>query len=62
MADERDRDKYRDDDDMRDPLPPDERTGTKPDTKNEARGKARENVGNTARNTARDRDGLQGSE
>lgn len=62
MADERDRDEYRGDDDVRDPLPPDERIGTKPDTKNEARGKARENVGNVARNTALDRDGLQGSE
>lgn len=62
MTDERDRDKYRDDDDMRDPLPPDERVGTKPDTKHEARGDARENVGNTARDTAADRERLQGSE
>jgi hypothetical protein len=42
------RDRYRDNDDVRDPLEPDERVGTSPDTKNEARGDARENVGNTA--------------
>ncbi len=42
------RDKYRDDDDVRDPVGPDDRMGTSPDTKNEARGDARENVGNTA--------------
>ena len=43
-----DRDRYRDNDDVRDPLAADERMGTSPDTKNEARGDARENVGNTA--------------
>jgi hypothetical protein len=43
-----DRDKYRDNDDVRDPLPPDERVGTKSDSKSEARGDARENIGNTA--------------
>ena len=42
------RDRYRDDDDVRDPLAADERVGTSPDTKSEARGDARENVGNTA--------------
>jgi hypothetical protein len=42
------RDKYRDGDDMRDPLPPDQRVGTKSDSKSEARGDARENIGNTA--------------
>ena len=46
------RDPYRDNDDVRDPLPADQRAGTKPDTRNEARGDARENVGNTARDTA----------
>ena len=45
------RDKYRDDDDMRDPVPADQRSGTKPDTKSEARGDARENVGRNARGT-----------
>ena len=43
-----DRDKYRDNDDVRDPLPPDQRVGTKSDSKSEARGDARENIGNTA--------------
>lgn len=46
---------------MRNPLPPDERVGTKPDTKHEARGDARENIG-TARDTAADWERLQGSE
>jgi hypothetical protein len=45
-----DRDKYRDNDDMRDPTS--DRVGTDPDTKAEARGDAREAVGNTARETA----------
>ena len=43
-----DRDKYRDNDDERAPLGPDDRVGTKSDSKSEARGDARENVGNTA--------------
>lgn len=45
-----DRDKYRDNDDMRNPLR--DRAGTDPDTRSEARGDAREAVGNTARDTA----------
>ena len=49
--DDRDRDKYRDNDDMRDPLPSDQRIETKPDTKSEARGDARETVGRNARGT-----------
>jgi hypothetical protein len=48
----RDRSPYRDNDDVRDPLPSDERAETKPDTKPEARGDAREAVGNTARDTS----------
>ena len=44
----RDRDAYRDGDDVREPPGADERMGTSPDTRNEARGDARENVGNTA--------------
>lgn len=48
---DRPRDKYRDDDDVRDPTPPEDRSDTSPDTKSEARGDARENVGNTARGT-----------
>jgi hypothetical protein len=46
-----DRDKYRDNDDMRDPVPGDERLGVKPDSRSEARGDARETVGNNARGT-----------
>jgi hypothetical protein len=45
-----DRNKYRDNDDQRDPVI--DRTETKPDTKSEARGDAREAVGNNARGTA----------
>jgi hypothetical protein len=55
-----DRDKYRDNDDMRDPL--EDRAGTKPDTKAEARGDAREDVGNTARGTAADPTGPEGND
>lgn len=51
------REKYRDGDDVRDPIPDDQRLGTKSDTKSEARGDARENVGDTARGTAADRVG-----
>jgi hypothetical protein len=45
------RDHYRHNDDVRNPLGPDERSGVHPDTKSEARGKAREPIGNTARDT-----------
>src|SRR4051812_35485318 len=45
-----DRDKYRDNDDLRGVQH--ERIETDPDTKAEARGDARENVGNTSRGTA----------
>ena len=48
----RDRDHFRDNDDVRDPIPPDQRNDTRPDTRSEARGEARENVGNVARDTA----------
>jgi hypothetical protein len=44
----RGRDEYRDGDDMRDPLPPEHRVGTKSDSKSETRGDARENIGNTS--------------
>jgi hypothetical protein len=46
------RDKYRDNDDVRDVISSEDRGGTKPDTKSEARGDAREAIGNNARNTA----------
>jgi hypothetical protein len=55
-----DRDKYRDNDDVRDPL--DDRSGTNPDSKTEARGDARENVGNNARGTDADRTGPEGND
>ncbi|HYC51411.1 MAG TPA: hypothetical protein VEB19_09925 [Gemmatimonadaceae bacterium] len=48
---DRSRDKFRDNDDVREPLSPDDRSGTRPDTKSEARGDARETVGNNARGT-----------
>ena len=56
------RDKYRDNDDMRDPLTGNDRSGTKPDSRNEARGKARENVGNTARDTRAHPTGPEGND
>jgi hypothetical protein len=46
------RSKYRDNDDVREPLGGDQRQDTKSDSKSEARGAARENVGNTAQDTA----------
>ena len=46
------RDRYRDNDDVRDPIPADQRADANPDTKSEARGSARENVGNHSRGTA----------
>jgi hypothetical protein len=55
-----DRDKYRDNDDARDPST--DRAGTDPDTKAEARGDAREAVGNTARDTAADPTGPEGND
>ena len=58
----RDREKYRDNDDMKDPLPADDRAGTKPDTKSEARGDARETIGNTARGTDADPIGPEGND
>ena len=49
--DVRDRDQYRNRDDVRDPTPPNQRRDTKPDTKSDARGPARTNVGRTSRRT-----------
>ena len=56
------RDKYRDDDDMRAPLGSDDRSGTTPDTRNEARGDARETVGNNARGTDANPTGPEGND
>ena len=55
-----DRDKYRDDDDVRDPVR--DRAGSDPDSRSEARGDARENVGNTARGTDADPSGPEGND
>jgi hypothetical protein len=56
------RDKYRDNDDMRDPLFGRERMGSKPDSRGEARGDARETVGNNARGTDTDPVGPEGND
>jgi hypothetical protein len=56
------RDRYRDNDDVRNPLEGDARTGAQPDTRSEARGDARENVGNTARGTDTDPTGPEGND
>jgi hypothetical protein len=53
---------YRDNDDQRDPLRAEERSGTRPDTKNEARGDAREARGNNARGTDADPTGPEGND
>ena len=57
-----DRDKYRDNDDVRDPLSNRDRNETSPDTASEARGDARENVGNTARGTDAQPTGPEGND
>jgi hypothetical protein len=57
-----DRDKHRDNDDVRDPLNTRDRNETKSDTKSEARGDARENVGNTARGTDAQPTGPEGND
>ena len=59
---DRDRDRYRDGDDVRDPTPAEDRVDTKPDSKFEARGPARENVGRTARGTASNPTGPEGND
>jgi len=56
------RDEYRDNDDVRDPIPPGTRNDVKSDSRNEARGDARENVGNHSRDTARDDYGPEGND
>ena len=56
------RDRYRDNDDVRQPLEGDDKTGGSADTKSEARGDARENIGNTARGTDTDDHGAEGND
>ena len=55
-----DREKYRDNDDVRDPIR--DRADGDPDSRSEARGDARENVGNTARGTDADPTGPEGND
>jgi len=55
-----DREKYRDNDDVRDPTR--DRNESKPDTKSEARGDARENVGNHSRGTDAEPTGPEGND
>jgi hypothetical protein len=56
------RDRYRDNDDQREPLEGDERSGVKPDSKAEALGNARESVGNNARGTDAEPYGPEGND
>jgi hypothetical protein len=65
MADRDDnqrRDPYRDNDDARDPLPPDQRDDVQSDSRFEGRGDARENVGRNARGTDTDRTDASGND
>ena len=48
------RDRYRDNDDVRNPVSPEDRNEPSPDNKSEARGDARENIGNHSRGTDAD--------
>ena len=57
-----DRDKYRDNGDVRAPVNNRDRNETDPDTKSEARGDARENVGNTSRGTDAEPTGPEGND
>ena len=59
---ETNRDAYRDNDDVRDPLEGGERTGGSADSRSEARGDARENAGNHSRNTAANPTGPEGND
>jgi hypothetical protein len=56
------RDRYRDNDDMREPLTGDERLGVKPDSRSEARGDARETAGNNVRGTDAEPYGPEGND
>ena len=56
------RDRYRDNDDVRQVDDPATRNDVRSDSRNEARGDARENVGNVARDTAADPSGPSGND
>ena len=60
--DQQRRDRYRDNDDARDPLPPEQRNAVKSDSRYEARGDARENVGRHARGTDAEPTGPEGND
>lgn len=57
-----DRPKYRDNDDQRDYLSGEDRSGTKPDSRSEAKGEAREAVGDRTRDTAAEPTGPEGND
>ena len=59
---DRSRDRYRDNDDVRDPGGPDARNDVGSDSRSEARGDARENVGRHARGTDANPTGPQGND
>jgi len=61
-SNEGNRSKYRDNDDVREPLAADQRQDVDSDSKSEARGDARENIGNTARGTAAVPSGPEGND
>ena len=56
------RDKYRDNDDVRDPVAPADRNASRTDSASEARGDARENIGNHSRGTAASPTGPEGND
>lgn len=56
------REKYRDNDDLRDPEASDQRVDTKSDSKSEARGDARENVGSNVQGTDANPTGPEGND
>ena len=56
------RPKYRDNDDMRDPLEGDSRQGVKPESGNEARGDARQTPGDNVRGTDANPTGPEGND
>jgi hypothetical protein len=58
----RSRPKYRDNDDMRDPLEGDSRQGVNPESRNEARGDARQTPGDNVRGTDANPTGPEGND
>ena len=60
--DDQRRDRYRDNDDVRDPTPAEQRGDVSSDSRTEARGDARETVGRNARGTDADRTGPEGND